>query len=573
MKASVLIPTIRKLYGLLSRKHRIYWGLAIVLSIGFSLVETIGISAIMPFISIASNPELLDSGLYRRVFDFVGVGHREFVIYFGIAIIVFYMFRAAYGIIHTYLISRFSNAVSRYFSIKIFDVTLSLPYTAYTQKNSGEIMGVINSETQQMKSVSMNILKFFTELFKIIMIYTLLIIVNWQMTLVLTFVLAFFVIIFMKVLVSKNKLVGKKRIEADKITFRLLMEAFSNFKFIRLKGNGDELINNYGKAKLKATKAYVTSDTLNATPKNILESIGFSLLIAAIISILVRYDDASMVLPVISMYALALFRILPSIHRLYQNINGIAFMQHSLDTIAELIRQPIENEGNEPIVFNKSISLRNVSFQYVPGNEVIHNISLSIHKGEKIAITGESGGGKSTLIDLVIGILKPCSGEIAIDEKPLCEKTLRSWRQEIGYIPQKIYLFDGTVGENVAYGSKVDAEKLKSALQRANIWDFLLTKEGIDTRVGEGGIQLSGGQQQRIGIARALYNDPEILVLDEATSALDNETEKKIMDEIYCASEDKTLIVIAHRLSTVERCDRTIRVESGKVAESLSKPE
>jgi len=519
----------------------------------------------MPFISVASNPELLDSGLYKRVLDFVGIPQGEFIVYFGIAIIVFYMFRAVYSVVHTYFISRFSNAVSRYFSTKIFAVTLSLPYTAYVRKNSGEIMGIINSEAGRMSTVSMNVLKLFTELFTIAMVYSLLVVVNWQMTLILTLVLAFLAFIFLRVLVIKNKSIGRKRVEADKKTFRLLMEAFGNFKFVRLKGNKSKLVNNYDKAKLKSAKANVTSATLNATPKSILESMGFSLLVAAVILIMARYNDAAMVIPVISMYALALYRILPCIHRLFQNINNIAFAQHSLDTIAETVRQPTENEGDEAIVFNEAINLRDVSFRYASGGEVIHGASFYIRKGEKIAVTGESGGGKSTLIDLVIGILKPCSGEIAIDGKRLCENTVRSWRRKIGYIPQSIYLFDGTVGENVAYGSEADSEKIKAALKKANIWDFLLTKEGINTRVGEGGIQLSGGQQQRIGIARALYNDPEILVLDEATSALDNETEKKIMEEIYRASEGKTLIVIAHRLSTVERCDRSIRIENGEI--------
>ena len=565
MKASVLIPTIQKLYGLLSRKHRMYWGLLILLSIGFSLVETIGISAIMPFISLASNPDLLDYGLYRRAFDFVGVSHREFIIYFGIAIIAFYMFRAAYSLMHTYLISRFSHAVSRYFSSKIFDVTLSLPYTVYAKKNSSEIMGIINSEAQQMSRISTEIMKLFTELFTIAMVYTLLIVVNWRMTLVLTLVLIFLVVVFLRVLVSKNKSVGKRRFETDKKSFRLLSEAFNNFKFVRLKGNRSELVGNYDKAKLKAAKAHVINQVISATPKSILESMGFSLLIAAVIFIMVQYDDTAMVIPVISMYALALYRMLPCMHRLFQNINNLAFAQHSLDTIAKMVQQPTESEGDDPIEFNEAIDLRSVSFKYASGNNVICDASLSIRKSEKIAVTGESGGGKSTLIDLVIGILKPCSGEIAVDGIPLCERNIRSWRRKIGYIPQNIYLFDGTVGENVAYGSQMDDEKIKTALQKANIWDFLLTKEGSDTKVGEGGIQLSGGQQQRIGIARALYNDPEILVLDEATSALDNETEKKIMDEIYGASENKTLIVIAHRLSTIECCDRTIIIENGKI--------
>jgi ATP-binding cassette subfamily B protein/ATP-binding cassette subfamily C protein len=265
------------------------------------------------------------------------------------------------------------------------------------------------------------------------------------------------------------------------------------------------------------------------------------------------------------MYALALYRILPSMNRLLSNINHIAFAQHSLDLVDEALHLPIEEEGNEPVTFGDTVSIDNVSFKYATGGEVINNISLTIRKGEKIAVTGESGSGKSTLIDLIIGIHKPSSGEISVDGKPLSPENIKSWRRKIGYIPQSIYLFDGTVGENVAYGAEVIEEKIIASLKKANIWDFLSTKDGLNTKVGQGGVQLSGGQQQRIGIARALYDNPEILVLDEATSALDNETEEKIMDEIYSASENKTLIVIAHRLSTVERCQRKIRLDGGKI--------
>jgi len=567
MKASVLFPTARKLYGLLSRRHRMYWVFLILLSIGFSLVETIGISAIMPFISVASNPELLESGIYERLFGFFGMQQREtFVIYFGIAIIAFYMLRAAYSLVHTYFITRFSQALSRHFSTALFGVTLSMPYTDFAQKNSGELMGIIGGETTQISSISMNILRLFTESFTIAMVYSVLLFVNWRMTLILTVALAFLAFVFLKVLVKKNRALGKKRVEADIQAGRALLEALRNFKFVRLKGNKSELISSYSKTRLKSAKAHVKSGTLNATPKSILESIGFSLLIAAVIFVIAQYGDSAMVVPVISMYALALYRMLPCMFRLMQNVNGIAGAQYSFDRVSEMLRQPTEREGDEAIAFDESIALRNVAFQYATGGEVIRDVSLSIRKGEKIAVTGESGGGKSTLIDLIIGILKPCSGEIAIDGKPLCEQNICSWRRKIGYIPQSIFLFDGTIAENVAYGSERDDEKIKAALQKANIWDFLLTKEGLDTKVGEGGIQLSGGQQQRVGIARAMYSDPEILVLDEATSALDSETEKKIMNEIYHASKSKTLIVIAHRLSTVERCDRAIKIEHGKIA-------
>jgi ATP-binding cassette subfamily B protein/ATP-binding cassette subfamily C protein len=225
----------------------------------------------------------------------------------------------------------------------------------------------------------------------------------------------------------------------------------------------------------------------------------------------------------------------------------------------------VETEGSDPVDFNHTIRLENIDFKYMTGNNVLNGVNVEIKKGEKVAITGESGGGKSTLIDIITGIHKPVCGKIIIDGAQLTNDNIRSWRKKIGYIPQSIYLFDGTVAQNVSFGSVFDEEKTKAALVKANIWDFLEQKEGINTLVGDGGIQLSGGQQQRIGIARALYDDPEVLVLDEATSALDSETEQKIMDEIYTVSANKTLIIIAHRLSTVERCERKIRIENGRI--------
>jgi ABC-type bacteriocin/lantibiotic exporter with double-glycine peptidase domain len=260
-----------------------------------------------------------------------------------------------------------------------------------------------------------------------------------------------------------------------------------------------------------------------------------------------------------------MYRILPSITKMINNVSQIAYCQNSLDVVYENLYQPIEEYNDFPINFKESIRIKNISFSYLSGSNVLENISLEIKKGGKIAFTGESGSGKSTLVDIITGINQPNSGTVYIDESPLTENNIRSWRKKIGYIPQTIYLFDGTVAENVSFGSDSNDEEIIKALKMAKIWDFLLTKEGLKTVVGEGGIQLSGGQKQRIGIARALYCNPEVIVLDEATSALDNETESKIMDEIYQVSEDKTLIVISHRLSTVERCEKVITMNGGRI--------
>jgi len=551
---------------MLTRRHKIYLLIMLVLTIGFSLVETLGISAIMPFISLASDPGLLASGWYKKAFDYSGAASAEsFIIVLGVVIIAFYLFRAVYSVLLAYFMNRFSIGIYKHLSKRILNIVLSVSYKVYTQKNSAELMRTIGGETGEVSGVTLNVLQLCSELFTVTMVYAIIIILNWKMTLIVTAILLFLVLLLLSVLIKTSKKQGVIRLESGRKMSRALMETLKNYKFVKLKGNEEGILNTYGSAIEVHTHSQVVTNVLGAVPKSILESIGFSFLVAAVISIIWLYHDTAKIIPTISMYALALYRILPSIHRMLGNINSIAYAQRTLENVNENLHQPIETEGSNPIEFTRSIRLEDVSFKYLTGGEVLTGISLEINKGEKVAITGESGSGKSTLVDIIIGLNKPISGKMYIDDTALADDNIRSWRKKIGYIPQSIYLFDGTVAENVAFGSIPNEEQIKKALQKANIWDFLAQKEGIHTRVGDGGIQLSGGQQQRIGIARALYDDPEILVLDEATSALDTETEQKIMDEIYDVSAQKTLIIIAHRLSTVERCDRKIRIEQGKI--------
>jgi len=565
-KINILKPVIKKITRMLTRRQKFYLFILTIATIGFSLVETIGISVIMPFISLASDPKLLFSGWYKKIFDFFSFSTPEsFIIAFGIAIIIFYLFRAVYSILLTWFMNRFSAGMYKYLSKKIFKTILSVPYKVYALKNSGELIHSIYTESMDVNRIILNVLKFGSEIFTILMVYAVIIIINWKMTIIVTLTLLIIVFILLFIITNINKIQSPKRLLSGRKLNRTLKETLGNFKFVKLKGNEENILKDYSDVIEVHSRTEVISNLLDIMPKSILESIGFSLLVAAVVIIIRIYHDASAVIPIISMYALALYRILPSIHRMLQNINQIAYLQKTFDSVDENLNQITENEGLQPISFNKSIRLQNIQFSYITGGNIFNNISFEIKKGEKIAITGESGGGKSTLVDIITGIHKPVSGTVFIDDTALNDDNIKSWRKLIGYIPQNIYLFDGTVAENVSFGSISDDKKIIKALQMANIWDFLATKDGINTIVGEGGIQLSGGQQQRIGIARAFYDDPEILVLDEATSALDTDTEKKIMDEIYNLSKTKTLIVIAHRLSTVERCDRRITIENGKI--------
>jgi len=567
LKITFLKPILSKLSKLLIRKHKIYLTLLLILTIGFSIIETIGVSVIMPFISLASDPDLINSGWYKKIYDFFGYSSAvKFIIVMGIGIICFYILRAIYSVFLTWYINRFSSGTYKYFSRKVFETYLSISYKLYSQKNSAVLMQSISSETNEVGKIILNLLNLCSEFFTVIMVYTVILFINWKMTLIVTAILLLIVLALLFIMTKISKVQGEKRLIASRNMNKTLKETLGNIKFIKLKGNEEGVLRAYDSAIQTRTKAEIINNVLGVIPKNILESIGFSFLVAVIVFILWVYNDVSKVIPIITLYALALYRILPSLNRMLHNFNNIAFAEKTLDSVYESLLQKTETEGCEHIAFNSLITLKDVHFKYLTGNEVIKGISLDVKKGEKIAITGESGGGKSTLVDIITGIHKPVSGKVLIDGIEITDDNIRSWRKKIGYIPQSIYLFDGTVAENVAFGSEPDKEKIITALKKANIWNFLEGKDGINTHVGDGGIQLSGGQQQRIGIARALYENPEILVLDEATSALDTETEQKIMDEIYTVSANKTLIIIAHRLSTVERCDKKICIEDGNIS-------
>jgi len=568
MKVSSFISIPKKLSKLLTKKQKIIFFVLLALTIFLSLIETVGISAIMPFITVASNPAILDEGNYKTAYDFLGFTDKNsFIIVFGLAIVAFYLFRSVFNVGYTYIINKYSFSTYRNFTLNAFKTFLSIKYKDFVQKNSGEIIQIIKAETANISRILLASLQLFSELFTFLMLYIILFFVNWKMSLALTFILTLVSFIVLIFLVRISKKQGKRASEANLKQARVLHEALYNYKFVKLRCHENNFLDNYKTAVNKSIRAEIINTTLGLLPRSFLENFGFSLLICIVIFITWRTGTPELIIPTISMYALALYRMLPAITRLLGYINEISYRIYALELSYNAINQEIEIENDEKINFINTISLNSIFFRYNTGNNILKNTTLKIKKGESIAITGESGSGKSTLVDLLIGIHKPDSGKLEIDGVPVTNNNIRAWRKKIGYIPQNIYLFDGTVAENVTFSAEYNEERLIKALKMANIWDFLEKGSGINTMVGEGGIQISGGQKQRIGIARALYTDPEVLVLDEATSALDNETESKIMDEIYEISKDRTLIVIAHRLSTVERCKRRITVENGSIKE------
>ncbi|MCF6339860.1 MAG: ABC transporter ATP-binding protein [Sulfurimonas sp.] len=561
---------IQKLKSLLtSRDKQLLLGL-LFFSIFISIVETVGISVIMPFIAVATDFTLIHSNEYYlkvyEMFDFDS--NVSFVIAFGTILIIFYLFRSIINLIYFYTLSRFTQGRYHLLAYRLFENYMGMTYKNFASKNSSTLTKSIINEASNLTQVISGALFMMSEIFIVIFIYAMMLYVNYKITLVLTIVLIVNALIMLKT-VSKNiKKAGKIRAEVQTKFYEIINRSFGNFKLIKLKSDDKDMLKGFESASFNFAQANITYTTLSHVPRLFLEAVGFGIIVFIIIYIVWKHEnDISSSLAIISMFVLALYRLMPSINRIMSSYNQILFNYKALDIIHNDLMYDSEKLGNEEISLKKHIVIKNLKFEYEKDKQIIDDISLTIEKGSKIAFVGESGSGKSTLVDIIIGLYRPKSGKILSDDTTIDDSNVKAWRSKVGYIPQSVYLFDGTVGENVSFGSLYDKNRLENCLKKARIYEFLKTKDGEETRVGEGGIMLSGGQKQRIAIARALYTNPEILLLDEATSALDDETEKKIMKEIYEISSDKTLIIIAHRLSTLDGCDKIYKLEKGKIIE------
>jgi len=562
--------SIIKLKSLLTQKDKQFLLALFFFSILISLVETAGISIIMPFIATATDFNLIHQNeYYAKIYNIFAFNNdAQFIIVFGIILVFFYIFRSIINLLYIYMLNKFTQTRSHLLAYRLFENYMSLPYKKFITRNSSTLTKTITSEATNLTNLLSAILFMMSEIFIIILIYSMMLYMNYKITFMLTIILILNAILMIKTVSLKIKHAGIIRADMQKKFFEIINKSFKNFKLIKLQSNDKEILKDFTSASFQYAQANITNTTLGQIPRLFLEAMAFTIIIL-IITYLVwdQQTSISNQLGLITMFVLALYRLMPSVNRIMTSYNQIMFYSKTLDIVHNDLMYDVENLGEETISFQKEIYIKNITFTYEKNKPILKNINLSIPKGSKIAFIGESGSGKSTLVDIIIGLYKTNIGNITIDNVCLNDSNIKSWRSKIGYIPQSVYLFDGTVGENVAFGLEYDKEKIDAVLTKAKIYDFLQTKEGQNTLVGEGGVMLSGGQKQRIAIARALYIDPDILVLDEATSALDDITEKEIMNEIYGLSSDKTLIIIAHRLSTIDRCEKVYKLTKGELVQ------
>lgn len=561
---------LKKLFFILSKEDKSFLLSLLVFSIFVSFIESFAISLILPFITLASDFSYFQKNQYlMAIKQYLNIPEFQIVVYFGVTLIIFYIFRAFLNAYYFHLLARFSKGRYHTIAYRVFSKFLNTPYEKFTQKSNSEILKSLTGEVYNLTTMLSSFLLMMSEIFVVLLLYALMLLINYKITLFLSVFMLINAFILVKILSPIIKKAGLKREEAMKNFFEIVNTNLNNFKLIKLKTKEKGVLNLFKAQSELFSKANITNESVSSIPRIYLEGMGFCVLVFIVVFLVFKNEsDISRILATISLFVLALYRLMPSANRIISSYHDLLYYRLSLDIIYENLNQLEENLGDEKIEFSKQITLKNLSFGYEGKKKLFKNLNFCIQKGKKIAFIGESGCGKSTLIDLIIGLLKPNSGQICIDEKNLTSQNVKNYRQKIGYIPQNIYLFNDSIAKNISFNDEIDEQKLQKVLAQANLTEFIATlAQGVQTKVGDGGNNLSGGQKQRIAIARALYQEPEILVLDEATSALDTQSEAKIMAEIYKISKDKTMIIIAHRLSTITHCDTIYRLEYGRLVE------
>ncbi len=572
---------VSKILDLLTFSEKKDLLILLILIFFMALIDMVGVASILPFIGILSNPEIITSNSFLNYFytssKSLGVNDEgDFLFLIGILVFVILILALSTKAITYYFLMNF--AFMREYSIgkRLVQGYLHQPYKWFLTKNSADLgRSVLSEVTQVIGLTIIPLLELIVNSTIIIFILTLLIIVDPIVSLSAGLILSggYFIIYFL----IKNILdkIGLIRTESNTLRFRTTSEAFGAIKEVKI-GNFENKYNSrYEGPAYEYAKSQRSARIIALIPRYFLEALAFGGMIVIILFLMGRNGEFRDILSLITLYAFAGYKLMPALQKVYGSIVNINYSTSALDKlhgdIVSLDKKKRYTNNFQNLDFKDSIELKNINFSYKNlEKKNLNNISLRINKLNKIGIVGSTGSGKTTLIDIITGLLEMSSGKILIDGKELNEKNVRSWQKQIGYVPQQIYLNDDTLASNIGFGvekSKIDYKAIVRASKVANLHKFVEDnlKDKYETIVGEGGIRLSGGQRQRIGIARALYHNPKLLILDEATSALDNITEKIVMEAIENLDRKMTIILIAHRLTTVKNCDTIFLLENGEI--------
>ena len=578
-----MIDVFRKVFQLLDeRERRRFWLLTVVM-IFVALVEVVGVSSVLVLLNVLADPSTVDeSRALSGLRDLLGF-QSEFA--FSVALALIVTFIVVGGLMvkagGTYAMLRFSSMRSYSISTRLLGSYLRQPYSWFLERNSSEIgKNVLSEVDSTIARVVTPMLRITANIFLVVAIVGFLMIVDPLVTLLAASVLGgSYATIYLR-LRGRLRRAGEAMMHAIAGRYRVAQEATGGIKDVKLLGLEDTYAEEYGKVAYKSARQMVTVAIMSELPRFLLEAITFGALLGLVLILLLRSDgDIASIVPMLGVFAFSVMRLLPSLQQIYHGLASIRGGSALLDSIVADYRSapmvaPSRSSNAPALPLNHALELSNIVFRYTQADRPsLNGVDLTIPARTTIGLVGGTGAGKTTLVDVILGLLSPVSGEIRSDGTLITPENLRAWQKTLGYVPQQIFLTDDTVAANIAFGipkDAIDHAALERAARAAALHDFVTTElpQGYDTVVGERGVRLSGGQRQRIGIARALYRAPSLLIMDEATSALDNITERVVMEAVQNIRADTTIILIAHRLTTVKDCDRIFLMEKGCIAAS-----
>ena len=582
-----MLNTYRRILSLLSRREQRRFYLLVVMVLIMGLMEAVGVASILPFLAVLSNPEVVETNFYlSTAFDIMGFTDRQnFLMALGVAVFVVIIAGLGFKTLTLYALMRFSFMRSYSLACKLLVGYLEQPYAWYLTRHSAHLAKTILSEVDEVVRTAMipgARLIGYTAITVFLM--GLLILVEPLVAMVAVGVLGgSYALIF---LLSRKHLarIGQDRVRANQERFHIVQECFGGIKHVKLRGLEEQSIRRFRDPALRLARHRTSAQLVGELPRHILEAILFGgMILIVLYKLYISDGDLGKALPIIGLYAFAGLRLFPAAQNIYRSLTALRFAKAGLDILYEDLRKlnvaALEKPApavstKDPIRLREQVELRDVHYSYPTADrQTLNGLTVKITANTTVGLVGETGAGKTTIVDLLVGLLLPQKGSLTVDGVDIDQTNVRSWQECISYVPQQIFLADDTIAGNIAYGvhpDNLDMEAIVRAARIANIHDFVTNElpQGYDTEVGERGIRLSGGQTQRIGIARALYNDPDLLILDEGTSALDTLTERAVMDAIHDLANTKTIIVIAHRLSTVKECDNILLVDQGELTAS-----
>jgi ABC-type multidrug transport system fused ATPase/permease subunit len=545
------------------------------------VIELVGIGSIGPFISIVSNPAIIHTNSYLNwayiYFNFHS--DRNFVVFSGITVIAVLFLSNFFLACVNFIINYYTGKRRHSMTMRLFEKYLRQPYIFFLNTNTAElsrnILGDVNTFTERILLASLNVI---SSSIICLAIVVLLVIINPLLSLIVSAVISVSYLViyfFVRKFLAK---IGLERSLQNTLKYKYVNETFGGIKDIKILGKEQVFLNLFSGPSKKSSINDVKNEIISDIPKYIMETIAIGGILCVILVLIHGGSEMNEFLPVLTIYAFGAYRLLPSLQKIFRAVSSIKYYFVIIENLSRDYNvlpdgPPLTSDDIPRMRFENEIKLENIVFSYPnTGRDVIKNQSLVIKNNTSIALVGSTGCGKTTLVDIILGLLEAHSGSIYIDGVKINDTNRKNWQKNLGYVPQSIYLTDDTIRNNIAFGidpQKIDEEAVIRAAKIANIHDFVADEltEGYNTIIGERGIRLSGGQRQRIGIARAVYHDPSALILDEATSALDSLTEIAIMDAIRNLSHKKTIIIIAHRITTVKACDVIYLMEKGIIVD------